>query len=622
MSPIGVIAAETHSSEYLLHKYWARKPHNVVAAFIKELVPPNGVVVDPCCGSGVSIREAQKQNKHGVGFDINPIACLISSVLISPPEKDDFERTILSIMEECTKAISDAYSYNGRLVRYCVHETVARCPNCKIGIKQQDAEKSGKTFKCPYCHVKLHYNLENMDGTVISAVCLDDTGEMCTDPKLLEQQTNCSNRPTFDDDTSVFDFRFAENRRILAFGGMSTSRLFTARNFSILAHLANTFDKIDDPRVRDAAKLFLSASVAQCSRLIATRNNLASGGPAWSIPGFWVPAIHMESNPLSHLRARLKKFVKGLSELSVSRRGTPAKIVRQDSRQGLIELSNAGVKADLVFFDPPYGDNVPYAEFSTMWNSFLCDIPDPNLDISVSDRLEQSVGWEKYAADMNGMVASIRLVMNAKSTLLITFNNNDPRAWKALLNALQKNSLRCDFVTYQIPAVVSSKAQKAIEGSCVGDIYVGYKIADNTSYTTDLKSVISALKNCAINRGGILPEALARREVMLAWLRNNVSVDILDQSDQILNTLFERDGSSLVLKGHKMVSPSPFAQACQKVALRLLGDGPKEWKRLYAAIASEMADCGIPDPHEVKATLTDTVKINGSLCSVDVPSLF
>ena len=105
MSPIGVIAAETHSSEYLLHKYWARKPHNVVAAFIRKLVPQDGIVIDPCCGSGVSIREAQKQNKRAIGFDVNPIACLISSVLIAPPTKDAFEKTILKIIDGCTDAI-------------------------------------------------------------------------------------------------------------------------------------------------------------------------------------------------------------------------------------------------------------------------------------------------------------------------------------------------------------------------------------------------------------------------------------------------------------------------------------------------------------------------------------
>ena len=43
------------------------------------------------------------------------------------------------------------------------------------------------------------------------------------------------------------------------------------------------------------------ASVAQCSRLIAYRNDLTTGGPAWTVPGFWVPPVHLETNPLPHI---------------------------------------------------------------------------------------------------------------------------------------------------------------------------------------------------------------------------------------------------------------------------------------------------------------------------------
>ena len=75
MRKIKVIAAETHTPEYLLHKYWARKPHNVLSELIKELVPQGGIVVDPFCGSGVVLHEAQKLGYTAYGFDINPTAC-------------------------------------------------------------------------------------------------------------------------------------------------------------------------------------------------------------------------------------------------------------------------------------------------------------------------------------------------------------------------------------------------------------------------------------------------------------------------------------------------------------------------------------------------------------------
>lgn len=54
---IGFIKAETHTPEYLMHKYWARKPHNVINECINVLTDEGDVVLDPFCGSGVTLRE-------------------------------------------------------------------------------------------------------------------------------------------------------------------------------------------------------------------------------------------------------------------------------------------------------------------------------------------------------------------------------------------------------------------------------------------------------------------------------------------------------------------------------------------------------------------------------------
>ncbi len=38
------IVAKTHPSMYLMHKYWARKPHNVVAKYIERYTEEGDVV--------------------------------------------------------------------------------------------------------------------------------------------------------------------------------------------------------------------------------------------------------------------------------------------------------------------------------------------------------------------------------------------------------------------------------------------------------------------------------------------------------------------------------------------------------------------------------------------------
>ena len=105
---IGFIKAETHTPEYLMHKYWARKPHNVINECINVLTDEGDVVLDPFCGSGVTLREGALLGRKCVGFDLNPVANLISRVLLSPPEPDAFNA-------EFNKIFDKAYSKYGYL---------------------------------------------------------------------------------------------------------------------------------------------------------------------------------------------------------------------------------------------------------------------------------------------------------------------------------------------------------------------------------------------------------------------------------------------------------------------------------------------------------------------------
>ena len=48
------IIAQAHTPMYLIHKYWARKPHNVVSEYIQHYSREGEIVLDPFGGSGVT----------------------------------------------------------------------------------------------------------------------------------------------------------------------------------------------------------------------------------------------------------------------------------------------------------------------------------------------------------------------------------------------------------------------------------------------------------------------------------------------------------------------------------------------------------------------------------------
>ena len=68
-----------------IHPYPAKFIAEIPRTLIANLpIPTKTAVLDPFCGSGTALTEAQQQGFSSVGIDLNPIACLISRVKISP----------------------------------------------------------------------------------------------------------------------------------------------------------------------------------------------------------------------------------------------------------------------------------------------------------------------------------------------------------------------------------------------------------------------------------------------------------------------------------------------------------------------------------------------------------
>lgn len=67
-----------------VHPYPAKFIADLPGAFLDVLpVPHGGLVMDPFCGSGTTLAEAQRRGHETLGVDLNPIACLMARVKTS-----------------------------------------------------------------------------------------------------------------------------------------------------------------------------------------------------------------------------------------------------------------------------------------------------------------------------------------------------------------------------------------------------------------------------------------------------------------------------------------------------------------------------------------------------------
>jgi site-specific DNA-methyltransferase (cytosine-N4-specific) len=93
-----------------LHPYPAKFIPQIPSTLIKELSREGDTVADVFCGSGTTLVEALVQNRNTVGFDANPLACLITkakTTRFSAGEKD-LLLSLVAKAEEQAEAIAKA----------------------------------------------------------------------------------------------------------------------------------------------------------------------------------------------------------------------------------------------------------------------------------------------------------------------------------------------------------------------------------------------------------------------------------------------------------------------------------------------------------------------------------
>ena len=89
----------------LIHQYPAKLLSNIPYFFLQSdlFCPKNGVVLDPFCGSGTVMLEANISGRNAYGADANPLAVLIAQVKTTYISSD----ILLNTLDLITPEFSD-----------------------------------------------------------------------------------------------------------------------------------------------------------------------------------------------------------------------------------------------------------------------------------------------------------------------------------------------------------------------------------------------------------------------------------------------------------------------------------------------------------------------------------
>ncbi|HKC64683.1 MAG TPA: DNA methyltransferase [Pyrinomonadaceae bacterium] len=434
------VVAQTHSPLYLMHRYWARKPPNVVSQYIEYYTNPGDIVLDPFMGSGVSVIEAARLGRNAIGIDLNPIACFIAHTTLLPVNLDQLETAIEDIERSVKDRIDSYYK--------------VRCSRC-----QKEAIATHLVWKTE------RFKRENIFLLKIS----------CPYCKKSEQ------RKPIDDDLQRYEEILDENIpffypidvRLHATAKRSVEfihELFTHRALICLSILLDAIKRLTI--CKDELLLAFTSTLAQVSRMPPYA---ASSGISWKVPNYWIPPLHWEQHVWNAFKERTKKLIKGRKEAAKFVNGQMNYTVTKGDATDLHHIPSDSV--DYIFTDPPYGDAVPYLGLSLMWAAWLGLEEELNFDreILIPERGDYEQQLKEYRTRLNLAFQEMFRVLKSKGTLTVTFHNREIRVWNALVSAAFDAGFLYEIDNYVLPAVKSSKAQLAQSGSMTGDIYINFR---------------------------------------------------------------------------------------------------------------------------------------------------
>ena len=511
------ISPQAHTPMYLMHKYWARKPHNVVGEYIEHYSKKGEIVLDPFVGSGVTAIEALKRGRKAIAIDVDPISTFITRMTLKPVDIKKFKEAFKQIEKSVRKEIEKLYTTTcpkcGQecLEAYVVWSDVVQCDVCKERVVIAKATKKEKSFVCSSGHELNLKNVVDVEPVEIGCECKKCLEE--TNKRVRFIRKSLDGNDTQDKDRlkrisqQPVPYWYPKNVRLFyedgkpfkkKEGNTSVEDLFDRR--SLIGHsiVYHEIEKIEDENLRDLMKFVFSSNLHNVSKLNVVHHlRLRTGihpSRGWVMHSYWIPYHRIELPFWFYFNERFQHVLRGKKESNkLIRNYKEAKSfddLKKDANilictQSALRLSDSPANIpnksiNYVFTDPPYGGSIQYMELSTIWASWLKgEKNDPRFELRFDKEItineNQHKDFDYYHKMLKASFEQVFNVLEPGRWLTVTFHNTDIKIYNSIIKAVVLAGFDLEKIIYQSPAVVSAKALLQPYGSAVGDYYIRFK---------------------------------------------------------------------------------------------------------------------------------------------------
>ncbi len=440
------ITPKSHPPHYMLHKYWGRKPHNLISEYIRIFTKPGDIVMDPFMGSGGVVIESNKMSRRGIGVDLNPMACLIVSETLKrnvdyEKLKKEFHKIIDAIPEE---VIQLTYTQDSDGSEWLIDNAVwehGELKRIKYYVDGVRTLKDADTF---------------------------DQRNVARAKELLKKYHDSGEIDYPKDKIMTYVKRSGKNY---------IYELFTERNLLIAAFIMTGIRKVEDKSVRESLTLIFTSALPNFSSMIPGDSTTVNGRSGWQISKFWVPKVHTEKNAVNTLSLRLSKYIAGKKEAEEVSTDTEYTILNQSS-ENLSNISAGSV--DYIFTDPPYGESISYFALSSFWTTWLDFSVDYTNEIIYDPYRNKKE--EDYSLRLDKAFSQVHRVLKKDGYMSFTFHNRHIKFWKIVIDAVYKAGFELIDVKWVDQAVASGTQGINRNNTLKGDFVYTFKRLEKSLY--------------------------------------------------------------------------------------------------------------------------------------------
>ena len=469
--------AKPHTPMYLIHKYWARKPHNVVSEYIKNYTKKGDIVLDPFCGSGPTPIEAIKLERKGIGIDLNPISTFVTRMTAMPADISLIKKTFDEFKASCKNEINELYK--------------TKCKKCgKIAItlatiwNREKAEPIELRYYCGGCKQRNAKKPDDEDLRLIKKI------EKMDIPYWHPKTRLAYNGEDFKEGTHLPEVD-------------SVDKLFTKRNLISLSILFNQIEKIKEQKIKEFFRFAFTSMSHLASRMCPVAKpggkghwSKFSATSFWSQHRYYLPIISMESNAWMLFDSSVngaQGIIEGKTDSNNQIKCYKEAKKFEDLNNGAnlflkthnaLELTQIIPKnsVDYVFTDPPYGGAVQYFELSALWASWLKIELNSKDEVTINNQQDKDFNY--YHKMLTAAFKQVYDVLKSGKYMTVTFHSTDIKVWTSIIKAVVLAGFDLEKIVYQPPARPSAKGLLQPYGSAVGDYYIRFRKPESEKLLT------------------------------------------------------------------------------------------------------------------------------------------